>query len=269
MKALILGAGYGVRLYPLTKDTPKPLLDVAGKPVIEWTLELLLSRKEIDRVFIVTNHRFYAKFQGWLKERMASSAGLFRKYGRKIVIYDDRTLSIDDRLGAIGDIDFAIKKGRIDDDLLIVAGDNLFGVDFSDFRAFARKRGSCIALKDFKGRNKKLVSQYGVVTLDKDKRIIDFEEKPARPQTTLAATCLYIFARADLKLVKTYLKKGFNPDAPGYYLQWLYKTKNIYGYVMKGPWFDIGDIDSYGRACEYYARNQGKKKLSRNGKINK
>ena len=252
MKAIILGAGYGVRLCPLTKNTPKPLLAIAGKPVIEWSLDALLPRKEIDRIFIVSNNRFYDNYKDWLEQRMQSPAGLFRKYGQKIVIYNDKSLSPDDKLGAIGDINFVIKKAAIKDDLMIVAGDNLFGIDYTDFVKYFKKHGTTICLKDFKGSNKKLVSQYGVVTLDKDKRLIDFEEKPAQPQSTLVAMCLYIFAQGDLKLVSQYLKKGFNPDAPGYYLQWLHKTKDIYGYTLKGRWFDIGDIDSYEKASDYY-----------------
>lgn len=252
MKALILGAGYGLRLYPLTANTPKPLLDIAGKPVIEWTLDSLLPRKEIDKIFIVSNHLFYTNYEKWLREKMGQRAGPFRTYGKKIALYDDMSQNINDKLGAIGDMQFVIKKAKINDDLLIIAGDNLFEIDFTDFTRYFKKQGTTIALKDFKGSNKEIVSQYGVVTLDKNKRIIDFEEKPAQPQTTLVAMCLYIFAQGDLKLINKYLNKGFNPDAPGYYLQWLYKQKDIYGYAQKGRWFDIGDIDSLGKASDYY-----------------
>ncbi len=252
MKALILGAGYGMRLYPLTANTPKPLLAIADKPVIEWTLDLLLPRKEIDKIFIVSNHLFYTNYEKWLAEKMEQRAGLFRTYGKKIVLCDDMSQNTNDKLGAIGDIRFVIKKASIKDDLLIVAGDNLFEINFTDFIKRFKKQGTTIALKDFKGSSRGLVSQYGVVTLDAEKKIIDFEEKPAQPQSALVALCLYIFAKGDLNLIDKYLNKGFNPDAPGYYLQWLYKQKEIYGYTLKGKWFDIGDIDSYGKASDYY-----------------
>lgn len=263
MKALILGAGYGVRLYPLTANTPKALLDIAGKPVMEWTLERFLPRRDIDKVFIVTNHRFCEQYQKWLEARMDSGLSLFRKHGRKIVIYDDKSNSLDDKLGAIGDINFVIKKAGIKDDLLIVAGDNLFEINLSDFIGYFKKRGTTICLKDFKGRGKKILSQYGLVALDKDKRVVDFEEKPARPRTSLVAIGLYLFAKNDLKLFKQYMQKGFNPDAPGYYIQWLHKNRDIYGYVLKGNWFDIGDIDSYGRASNYYLKPASKNRLGR------
>ncbi|MEW6027250.1 MAG: nucleotidyltransferase family protein [Planctomycetota bacterium] len=252
MKALILGAGYGVRLYPLTANTPKPLLDMAGKPVMEWSLDLLLPRKEIDKIYIVSNHLFYINYEKWLKGKLEQRSGHYRKYGQKIVLCDDMSQSTNDKLGAIGDIQFVIKKHKINDELLIVAGDNLFEIDFTDFVKFFRKLGTTICLKDFKGSKREILSQYGLVTLDNAGRIIDFEEKPALPQSTLVAMCLYIFAKEDLKLITAYLNKGFNPDAPGYYLQWLYKQKDIYGYTLKGKWFDIGDIDSYGTASDYY-----------------
>jgi len=252
MKAIVLGAGYGMRLYPLTANTPKPLLAIAGKPVMEWTLDLLLPRKEIDQIFIVSNHLFYINYEKWLAEKMEERTGLFHTYGKKIVLCDDKSQNINDKLGAIGDISFVMKKAKINDDLLVVAGDNLFEIDFTDFIKYFKKQGTTICLKDFKGSSREIISQYGLVTLDDDKRIIDFEEKPAQPQSTLVAMCLYIFAKGDLKLINEYLKKGFNPDAPGYYLQWLYKQKDIYGYTLKGRWFDIGDIDSYEKASDYY-----------------
>ena len=233
-------------------NTPKPLLAIAGKPVMEWTLDLLLPRKEIDRIFIVSNNLFYINYEKWLAEKMEERTGLFHTYGKKIVLCDDKSQNINDKLGAIGDISFVMKQAKIKDDLLVVAGDNLFEINFTDFIRYFKKHGTTVGLKDFKGSSRNIISQYGLVTLDDDKRIIDFEEKPAQPQTTLVAMCLYIFAKGDLKLINEYLKKGFNPDAPGYYLQWLYKQRDIYGYTLKGKWFDIGDIDSYEKASDYY-----------------
>jgi len=244
MDALILGAGYGVRLYPLTKNTPKPLLPVAGKPVIEWTLLRLNKIKELDRIFIVVNTRFYDNYVRWLADYKTTS---------RIVLVNDGTTSPDDRLGAVRDIQFVIDKEKIKNDLLIIAGDNLFDFSLTSFVSFYKKYGSAIALKNLKGFDQNLVSQYGIATLDKTKRIVDFEEKPPVPKSTLAAVCLYIFPWSELNLVKEYLDSGFNPDAPGYYIQWLYKKTKLFGCEMKGKWFDIGDIDSYNKANEYYA----------------
>ncbi|MFH1230159.1 MAG: nucleotidyltransferase family protein [Planctomycetota bacterium] len=253
MRALILGAGYGVRLYPLTANTPKPLLEVAGKPVIEWSLDWLLPNKEIEQIIIVSNHRFYNNYQKWLKEKMSIRGTPYYQWGEKISIYDNKTVSIDDKLGAIGDIQFVINKDNIKDDLLVVAGDNIFEVDLVDFIKYFKKHGSTIGLKDFSNVNKSILGQYGVVTLDENNRVIDFEEKSPYPKSTLVAIGLYIFSRETLKLINEYLKNGLNPDAPGFYLQWLHKKENLYGYILKDCWFDIGDIDSYEKASNYYS----------------
>ena len=244
MKALILGAGYGVRLYPLTKNIPKALLPMGGIPIIERILKKVLPLKGLDKIYIVTNQRFYRNYEHWLSTYPAR---------KKITLCDDGTTSNDDRLGAIGDIQFILEKYNIKDNLLIIAGDNLFDFNLSDFVRFFTKYGSTVALKNMQGRDKKLISQYSIVTLDKDKRIIDFEEKPPEPQGALIAICLYLFTIKELGMIKQYLRMGCNPDAPGYYIQWLYKKSPLYGCILKGKWFDIGDIDSYNQANNYYS----------------
>lgn len=248
MKALILGAGYGVRLYPLTKNQPKPLIHVGGRPVIEWSLEQILSLRSVDEVIIVVNNRFYENYERWHYEYTLTRAG----QKNRIRLCNDGTNSADDRLGAIGDIQFAIDKFSIRDDLLVVAGDNLFQFSLADFVRFSKKYGASIVLKNMKEIDKELISQYSVVTLNGDNRITDFEEKPPSPKSSLIAICLYLFPQNDLGLIKKYLVSGFNPDAPGYYIQWLYKQISVYGYTLKGSWFDIGDIDSYNVANDYY-----------------
>ncbi|MEK7449034.1 MAG: nucleotidyltransferase family protein [Planctomycetota bacterium] len=259
MKALILGAGYGVRLYPLTKNTPKPLLQIGHKPVIEWTLSQIMALKEMKEVFIVVNQRFYEHYQRWLDNYQSVSADSSGRPFPKITLCNDQTLTNEDRLGAIGDIALAIQRFEIKDDLLVVAGDNLFEFNLSALVKTFKAKGTTIALKNMKDIDKRLISQYSVVTLDKENRLIDFEEKPPVPKSTLVAICLYIFGASTLGLINEYLRSGFNPDAPGYYIQWLYKKINVYGCAMKGPWFDIGDIDSYNKANDYYLRRPGKK----------
>ncbi|MBI4232061.1 nucleotidyltransferase family protein [Candidatus Peregrinibacteria bacterium] len=246
MKALILGAGYATRLYPLTKDKPKALLPVGGVPILERTLQKLMSIPMLDRIYLVTNHRFEQNFRWWLKN-----------YGERVKprisaeVYDDNTASNDDRLGALGDINFVIDKARIDDDLLVVAGDNLFDFDLMKFVGFAKEVGTSICLYDF-GKSE-LVRQYGVVTINKEHKVIDFEEKPPRPASTLISMGIYFFARKDLGMIKQYISDGHNADAPGFYLQWLHKEIYLYGYVIPGgTWLDIGDIDSYNKANELY-----------------
>lgn len=245
MKALILGAGYGVRLYPLTKNKPKPLLAIAGRPVIEWVIDRILPLKGVDEIIIVVNEQFYENYQRWLGEYGCS---------KKITLCNDHTDSNETRLGAIGDINLVIDEHKIKDDLLIIAGDNLFEFNLVEFVRFFKSHGPTIALRNMKGVDKRLISQYSVVTLDKRDQVVDFEEKPPDPKSSLIAICLYLFPKKDLVLIKKYLATGFNPDAPGYYIQWLYKKTDVCGCIMKGSWFDIGDIDSYNKANDYYKR---------------
>jgi len=251
VKALILGAGYGVRLYPLTKNTPKPLLNIAGKSVIEWTLDLLSPVKDISEIIIVVNQRFYESYQNWLPE-------VQKKFKKKITLINDGTTTNDNKLGAVGDIKFVLDKCGIKDDLLVIAGDNLFGENIADVIKCYKKHGLTIALKNMKDVDRQLISQYSVVTLDNEDKVIDFEEKPPDPKSTLIAVCLYVFPAKDFGLIKEYLDGYLNPDAPGYYIQWLHKKRDVFGYVMKHHWFDIGDIDSYNEANDFYTKRQKK-----------
>lgn len=245
MKALVLGAGYGTRLYPLTKDRPKPLLPVGGKPILERTIERLLAISDLDEIFIVSNHRFAENYEDWCREYRCP---------KPIRVFDDGTQSNDDRLGAIGDIQFVLDRSKAKDDLLVVAGDNLIAFDLRDFWKFAKSHGAAIGLKDL-GR-KDLVSQYSAVTLDATGKVVDFEEKPPLPKGTLISIGVYAFPKKQLRLIKDYLDAGHNRDAPGYYMQWLYQQVDLYGFVIQGPWYDIGDIDSYKQANDLFEREK-------------
>ena len=265
MQALILGAGYGVRLYPLTKNTPKPLLPIAGRPVIEWTLERLLRLKDINDIYVIVNQVFYENYQRWLSDYQATTRLSKRK--KRITICNDGTTTNDNRLGAIADIQLVVEQYKIKDDLLIIAGDNLFEFNLGEFVKFYKNHGAAIALKNMIGLDKTLISQYSVVTLDGAKKVVDFEEKPPLPQSTLAAICLYIFSSKETGLIKEYLAQQLNPDAPGYYIQWLHKKTSLYGCELAGTWFDIGDIDSYKKANSYYLKAQKKHVVSSGTKV--
>ncbi len=243
MKCLLLGAGYATRLYPLTKDRPKPLLPVAGVPILQRICEKLFPVKGLDTIYIVTNHRFAGHYYNWLRDYQNH-----RALPIPIEIFDDLTTSPDDRLGAIGDIQFVIRNAKIADDLMVVAGDNLIQFDLQDFVDDVRPRGTGVCVKDLK--SKELVPLYGAVQLDTQGRIADFEEKPLKPRTTLISIGLYYFSRTHLPLFAQYLEGGHSKDAPGSYLEWLHAKIEVFGHVIDGEWFDIGDIDSYNKANE-------------------
>ncbi len=243
MEALILGAGYATRLYPLTRHRPKPLLPVGGVPILERICRQLEGLPGLGNIHVVTNHTFADAYETW-----------YRDYSRRrsapptLTIHDDGTKTPETRLGAIGDLQFVIDRARIDDDLLVVAGDNLIDAGLDGFVTFARTRGASVGLKDFRDPDK--VRLYGVVETDPSGRVIGFEEKPALPRSTQVGVGLYYFPKSTLPLVARYLGQGHSKDAPGYYLQWLHRETPVYGYVLDGEWFDIGDLDSYHRADE-------------------
>ncbi len=244
MKAIVLAAGYGTRLYPLTKDKPKMLLPIAERPMIDHTIERLNEVEEIGEYLVVTNHRFADQISEW-----ADSAPTTRP----IRVIDDGTMDNDDRLGAIDDIRYVLGEAEIMEEHLVVASDNLFEFDIDAFVSISREKGAAvIALKDMAGSP--LISQYSVVELDEDGKIMRFEEKPANPKTSLVSICCYIFPADNRSLIDKYLVEGNNPDAPGYYLQWLYSRRDVYGFVFQEPWFDIGDIDSYDEANTLYTQ---------------
>ncbi len=241
MKVLILCAGYATRMYPLTKGRPKALLPVAGKPVLEYILKNFEKIPAIDTVYIVTNAKYYVHFKKW-KTIYSSS--------KELHILSDGTTSHDERFGAIGDIQFAIEEASIDDDLAIVAGDNLFGFDIGEFIQFFKKRGISIAVHNVS--NKQQLTKYNEVRLDSQYRFVSFEEKPQKPRYALAAICMYIFPREKLCLIHRYLSEGNNPDEPGRLIQWLYKREDVFGYGFSGKWYDIGDPEQYRRVNQEF-----------------
>ncbi len=228
MKALILAAGYATRLRPLTDDVPKMLLPLAERPMLDYLVDRLREVDDLDEIHLVTNARFADAFRDWAPE--------------DVTVHDDGTTSNEDRLGAIGDIAFAIERAGLEgEDLLIVAGDNLIGYSLAQFVDFWRgKDGSAIAVRDLGDRE--LLKQYGVVELDDDDRVVGLEEKPSEPKSDLAATAAYLYRAEHLARLPGYLAEGNPPDAPGNFMVWLHTREPVYGYRAEGEWHDIGDL---------------------------
>jgi glucose-1-phosphate thymidylyltransferase len=228
VKALILAAGYATRLRPLTDRWAKELLPVGGRPIIDSIVDSIDEVDDVDEIHVVTNARKARAFAAWAD-------------GRAIAVHDDGTTSNDDRLGAIGDLRFVIERAEIDDDLLVIAGDNLFDFSLAELVAFWRGKppGSAVAIRDV--GSFELARRYGVVALDDDDRVVDFVEKPDDPPSTLAATATYLFERDHVRLVDTYLAEGNAPDQPGRFVAWLQAREPVYGWRFEGGWFDIGD----------------------------
>jgi glucose-1-phosphate thymidylyltransferase len=230
VKAIVLAAGYATRLRPLTDTWAKELLPVGGRPIIDWILANVSGVAEVDEVHVVTNARKAAMFEEWAS-------------GRDVVIHDDGTASNDDRLGAIGDLLFVIEQAQLDDDLLVIAGDNLFEFALAGFVAFWRggASGSAVAVRDV--GSLELAMQYGVVDLADDGRVLSFVEKPADPPSTLAATATYIFSREHARLIPPYLEGEHGSDQPGRFVGWLQRHEPVYGWVFEESWYDIGNAE--------------------------
>lgn len=237
MKALILAAGYATRLYPLTLDRPKALLHVGGKPMLDHLMEQLEQVEGLDEVYVVTNSKFAGAFREWAAARS----------GLPLRIIDDGTVDDDSKLGAIGDLDLTIREADLDDDLIVLAGDNLFSESIAPFPVFALGKGGP-ALGVYDVGDLDTIRRYSVIELDDDDRVTRLEEKPERPRSTLAGIALYFYPRPALRYVREYLEDGNNPDQPGRLVQWLYPRTAVYGWRVPGRWFDVGSKETLAEA---------------------
>lgn len=245
MKGLILAAGYATRMYPLTKDFPKPLLKVGEHPIIDYIVSKLDSVKEIDEIIVVTNSKFISLFQNWAKKL---------KTDKPVVLVDDLTCCKNDRRGAIGDILFVLEKIKPKDDLLVIGGDNLFSQGLEDFLSFIRSNPEYPVVGAFDIKDKRAARNYGVLCLDNSHTVVDFAEKPKQPRSSLVAMCLYYFPHRKLRLIWDYVKeKNTKKDATGFYIDWLRKKTPTKAYIFQGSWLDIGHPYFYQKANKEFA----------------
>ena len=230
MKCLILAAGYATRMYPLTENFPKPLLKVQGKTILDWLIGDIDTLGVVDEYVVISNHKFAHHFDAWAKERP-----------QKITVVDDGTESNETRLGAVRDIQFAIDACKIDDDMLVIAGDNLLNFSLTKFIAYAmEKKTSCI-MRYYEAVKEKL-SRSGVATIDENDKIVDMEEKPAQPKSNWCCPPFYYYTREDARLVKKGIEAGCGVDAPGSYIAWLCKQTTVHAMEMPGTRYDIGNL---------------------------
>ncbi|MGH2064892.1 nucleotidyltransferase family protein [Aerococcus sp. L_4] len=236
MKAILLGAGYATRLYPLTKYKAKPLLEVACKTITDHIVEKIVEVPEVDEIIIVTNNKFAHQFEEWVEQA---------DYDMEFTVVNDGTLTNETRLGAIGDIQFVINQLQISDDLLVLAGDNLFEFSLSEFVDFANEKNSD-ALAMYEEDNLPQLQRSGVAEVQQSNQlIVGFEEKPKEPKSNLSVPVFYVLKSSTIPLIDRYLSEGYNPDAPGNFIPYLIENKDTYAYVFEGKRYDIGTLESY------------------------
>lgn len=240
MKCLILAAGYATRLYPLTENYPKPLLKVQGKTILDWLIDDVDSVKEIDEYIIVSNHKYIRHFTEWVKGKK-----------QNISLVDDGTMTNEMRLGAVLDIQFAIDKLKIDDDLLVIAGDNVLDFSLTRFIEYAKEKKSSCVMRYFESDEKRLLKS-GVLVVDEQDKVLNMTEKSPEPASHWCCPPFYFYKKEDVRLVKQAIQDGCGTDAPGSYLAWLVKQTTVYAMEMVGKRFDIGDLESYDKVNVEY-----------------
>jgi glucose-1-phosphate thymidylyltransferase len=247
MKAVILAGGFATRLWPLTKEQAKPLVDIAGRPIIAYILEKIMKSEHITDVIISTNAKFRDDFEKWLDKE---------KFQKPIKIITENAAREEEKLGAIGGLNFVFSKEDIKEGVLAVGGDNLIGIDIDSMIASFNKKGSpIVAVYDIKDLEQ-VKNRFGEVFRDENEKLIRFREKPEKPESTLISTCCYIFPKDIKKWVAEYINGKNNKDAPGFFIDWLSKKTDVFTYIFDKYWFDIGDHQTLEKAREFTARNR-------------
>lgn len=240
MICLILAAGYATRLYPLTENFPKPLLKLGEKTILDWLIDDIDSSGEVDGYVVISNHKFSHHFDSWAQQRP-----------QKITVVDDGTDSNETRLGAVCDIQFAIDSLALDDDMLVIAGDNVLDFSLTKFIDYARQKSASCIMRYFEPDDKKLL-KCGVVTTDKNDKVLLMTEKSPTPATNWCCPPFYYYTSADASLVKKGIECGCGTDAPGSFIAWLCKQTDVYAMEMPGSRYDIGNLESYEKVKAEY-----------------
>ncbi len=240
MKCLILAAGYATRLYPLTENFPKPLLEVGEKTILDWLVDDIDTCGLVDEYVVISNHKFAHHFDAWAKTKQ-----------QKITVVDDGTSTNETRLGAVKDIQFAIDKLNLDDDMLVIAGDNVLDFSLTKFIQYAKQKQTSCIMRFYEADEKKLL-KCGVVTVDEGDQVVNMTEKSPTPATHWVCPPFYYYTADDAKLVQKGIDSGCGTDAPGSFIAWLCKQTKVYAMEMPGDRYDVGNLESYEKIRSTY-----------------
>lgn len=240
MKCLILAAGYATRLYPLTENFPKPLLEVGDRTILDWLLDDIQMSGEVDEYVVISNHKFAHHFEKWAKTK-----------SYPITVVDDGTSSNETRLGAVKDIAYAIETLGLDGDMLVIAGDNLLDFSLQKFIAYTREK-ECSCIMRYYEPNLEKLKKCGVISVDGEDLVVKMAEKPENPESNWCCPPFYYYSAADSKRVFQAIDSGCGTDAPGSYIAWLCAQTRVCAMEMPGKRYDIGNLQSYEQVQKDY-----------------
>ena len=240
MKCLILAAGYATRLYPLTENFPKPLLEVGEKTILDWLIDDIDTSGAVDEYVVISNHKYFPHFEAWAKKK-----------SQKITVLNDGTVSNETRLGAVKDIQFAIDELALDGDMLVIAGDNVLDFSLTRFVAYAKEKNTSCIMRYFEPKFEKLL-KTGVVTVGEGDLVLRMTEKSPTPETNWCCPPFYYYTKEDAGLVAKGIAEGCGTDAPGSYIAWLCTQTRVHAMEMPGSRYDIGNLESYEKVKAEY-----------------
>ncbi len=248
MKCILLCAGYATRLFPLTKNFPKPLLKVGDRPIIDYIIDEVNTIDEIDKIYIITNDRYFEHFENWKN---------LKDNEKEIEVVNDNTTSNDDRLGAIGDMRFVIKNKNVDDDLMVIAGDNLFEFKLKNMMNFYKnKKAPCVAAQYIEDLN--LLKRFGVGKIDENNKLLNIVEKPEVPESNIGVWATYIYPKSILPYFDKYFEDGNKADSPGNFVQYLHKKEDVYLYMFDEACYDVGTYETLEEVHNLYVKRNNK-----------
>jgi len=240
MKCFILAAGYATRLYPLTENFPKPLLQVGEKTILDWLVDDIDTLSLVDEYVVISNHKYASHFETWAAQKP-----------QRITVVDDGTSTNETRLGAVKDIQFAIDRLSVDDEMLVIAGDNVLDFSLTRFLAYAKEKQTSCIMRYYESDTARL-RKCGVAEVDENDRVLSLEEKPSEPRSHWCTPPFYFYTKEDARLVKVGIAEGCGTDAPGSYIAWLSKQVPVHSMEMPGSRYDIGNLESYKQVQQTY-----------------
>ena len=240
MKCIILAAGYATRLYPITENFPKPLLDVGGKTILDWLIDDIDKSGTVNEYIVVSNHKFVDHFNKWAADSR-----------HNITVIDDGTTSNENRLGAVRDIELAYKRLSVPEDCMVIAGDNVLDFSLTRFIDYFREKNASAVMRYYEPDTARL-KKSGVLSIDGDSKVTEMAEKPDEPKSHWCCPPFYIYKAEDIGRISEALSDGCGYDAPGSLVAWLCKKAEVYAFEMPGKRYDIGNIESYTKIKNEY-----------------